>query len=563
MTHVLVIAIGPVQDFIAAARKTRDLKNGSELLSETAKAIAKFLQDKGVRLVFPGSAEAGAPNRIVCMCESDPGALAEEARQAAQQHLRERAEAALEYARQKGLYDVVDGPRLLEQVADFLAFYCAWAPMGQGQDYAQARAGADAALAARKGLRDFTQPPWARGLPKSSLDGGRETIIRPEATDEKLLRLGIRRAEQLDGVSFVKRVLDMGEARFPSVVRIAADPFWRSLSEEQRDRVCQILSGSDDPELFQTLKGAAEELYGDFPWDVDAGAWSKPSPIQQELLKATSNRTPGTYYAVLAADGDGIGRYLQQLGDEESHRDFSRRLARFAGAAADAVRECRGALVYAGGDDVLALLPLSGALGCADRLRKEFAASVADGRPRPPTLSVGVAIVHIHENLRSALEYARAAEHAAKRGGRNALALARHTRGAGPDVPVIVHSWDVDPVGTVWRRFADLLACGDIPSGLGYELRRLARELDGLDPDLAGHIVDPEVRRIIQRKRDVAGAPVSEAVAGELVSRLTASGVHPAQGLLDLAQALVVARSLVRTDEGSGSNGDNAGHRAA
>ncbi|MDI9601475.1 MAG: type III-B CRISPR-associated protein Cas10/Cmr2, partial [Acidobacteriota bacterium] len=40
MSHLLAISIGPVQDFIAAARKTRDLLNGSELLSTIATAIA-------------------------------------------------------------------------------------------------------------------------------------------------------------------------------------------------------------------------------------------------------------------------------------------------------------------------------------------------------------------------------------------------------------------------------------------------------------------------------------------------------------------------------------------
>ena len=41
------------------------------------------------------------------------------------------------------------------------------------------------------------------------------------------------------------------------------------------------------------------------------------------------------------------------------------------------------------------------------------------GLDETPTLSVGIAIVHIHENLRTALEFARSAERAAKNGGRN------------------------------------------------------------------------------------------------------------------------------------------------
>ena len=37
MAHVLIVTLGPIQDFIAAARRTRDLWFGSWLLSELSK----------------------------------------------------------------------------------------------------------------------------------------------------------------------------------------------------------------------------------------------------------------------------------------------------------------------------------------------------------------------------------------------------------------------------------------------------------------------------------------------------------------------------------------------
>src|ERR1051326_749628 len=51
--HLLAISIGPVQEFIAAARRTRDLWFGSYLLSEISKAAAKAVHDAGGRLIFP------------------------------------------------------------------------------------------------------------------------------------------------------------------------------------------------------------------------------------------------------------------------------------------------------------------------------------------------------------------------------------------------------------------------------------------------------------------------------------------------------------------------------
>ena len=51
--YVLIISIGPVQGFIAAARRSRDLWSGSWLLSEMAKACAKSLYEQKAELIFP------------------------------------------------------------------------------------------------------------------------------------------------------------------------------------------------------------------------------------------------------------------------------------------------------------------------------------------------------------------------------------------------------------------------------------------------------------------------------------------------------------------------------
>ena len=52
--HLLIVSIGPVQDFIAAARKCQDLWFGSFLLSELARAWPR-LHDQQATLIFPGS----------------------------------------------------------------------------------------------------------------------------------------------------------------------------------------------------------------------------------------------------------------------------------------------------------------------------------------------------------------------------------------------------------------------------------------------------------------------------------------------------------------------------
>ena len=53
MNYLLQISVGPVQDFISAARRTRDLWFGSNMLSEISKAVAKSVNENGGNLIFP------------------------------------------------------------------------------------------------------------------------------------------------------------------------------------------------------------------------------------------------------------------------------------------------------------------------------------------------------------------------------------------------------------------------------------------------------------------------------------------------------------------------------
>ena len=53
MSHLLAVAVGPVQEFIATARRTRDLWFGSYLLSEISRVVAKPVGADGGKLIFP------------------------------------------------------------------------------------------------------------------------------------------------------------------------------------------------------------------------------------------------------------------------------------------------------------------------------------------------------------------------------------------------------------------------------------------------------------------------------------------------------------------------------
>ncbi len=161
------------------------------------------------------------------------------------------------------------------------------------------------------------------------------------------------------------------------------------------------------------------------------------------------------YYAVLAMDGDEMGKWLsgdkspavREVLDQKLvkyhetkgrrslldmrrpvspalHAAISEALTRYATAHVPEIVEgeiYEGQVIYAGGDDVLAILPLHHALECAQRLRECFSSDAVLGERA--TASAGLVVAHEKEDLRYVLQAARQAEKRAKHAGRNRLVL--------------------------------------------------------------------------------------------------------------------------------------------
>jgi CRISPR-associated protein Cmr2 len=239
-----------------------------------------------------------------------------------------------------------------------------------------------------------------------------------------------------------------------------------------------------------------------------------PDDIWREIERARKEfGAPPAYYAVLVMDGDKMGQWLRgdQPGAERDcltrYTAVSRALGRFAVQDVPGiVREHHGTLVYAGGDDVLALLPADRALACAEELRERFGG--IGGQKESwftPTLSAGLALVHYKEDLRRALAAARDAERRAKDGGRDALELSVCRRSG--EHSTARCPWDL--VKTIWG-WTDAFA-GGASDRWAYRLRADAETLDGLSPDAQAAEIRRQVDRSEKETRDALGG--GEAVA--------------------------------------------------
>ena len=162
------------------------------------------------------------------------------------------------------------------------------------------------------------------------------------------------------------------------------------------------------------------------------------------------------YYAVVSADGDNMGKFLQGL-DNESVGFFSKGCLAYDKRAAEMVSDYGGMPIYAGGDDLLFLAPLTGTVNAAQgdvvslcgALRDLFVNGIRAAFPEKdtPTLSFGVAVQFEKFPLYEALERARDLLYQAKRTTYQdkkdniLLELRKHS---GQSAALLIHNPDIE-----------------------------------------------------------------------------------------------------------------------
>ena len=590
---LVTLAFGPVQSLIGAARRTRDLWCGSWLLSEAARAAARVLHDTQPGcLIFPCPenpdtdlapqdrpgdaanianilrAEVNLPDAVAAR------ALCEAAKRAAAARLTALGNAALKQLGGRVREDVWQA-----QIDDLLEGFAAWVSIpAHGGDYLQTSKKLGAVLAARKATRDFRvcNALATEGLPKSSLDGGLETVLPKPVSVRIRRKLRLSTGEQLDALGVIKRLAGASD-QFTAYARIAADPWIEQLTSAQQQRLrttyeplvaldlATRTSGNKD--IYRSLPYDGSLLYG-FRLD-NALSQMRGLPEESEALKnlrrcvaqISREKTetgkpmglPVPYAAILKADGDRMGVLLSRADSAERSRAISRVLHGFASKVREIVRRHRGHAIYAGGDDVLALVPLAQAQECASVLAAAFQTSlgevaddigIADASKRP-TLSVGLGIGHIMEPLSALRDRAERAEKAAKGDdaespcSRNALAILLGIR-SGAELGWRTQ-WSDEKAFNALATFTDAYRKGLLPTRAAYDLRGIDLRLAWLRDDVstrASGMREAEVRRMLDRARTPAGKAIPNDMK-DLIQQCA-----KAQPLQKLADTLIIARWL-------------------
>lgn len=560
MKHLMTISVGPVQEFIASARRSRDLWFGSWLLSELSKTAANEIVERhGIdSLIFPSienqaeqlteNSEFNVVNKIVAVVvkPSELGGAIYEAMQRRLGDIRKEA-----YQNIQGSFPSELQDKAKAQVEDLIEFFWASVKIENPDDdveYQKAREKVEYLFAARKATRNFTSTKaWSGNVPKSSLDGQRESVIHENVYDavrngkmtkeELRLQFDVREGERLCGVGLLKRhgnrrsrVNSTNDDSFFSTSHVASLPLLETLTdkpavEEYINRLKKI--GIGDFNKVPIPRGASEhpafgrydghllfeERLADYFDKNDEGKKKlrdARDALRDFLETALSDKKPKPYYALLLADGDAMGKAIDARTSRSSHRDLSRELSLFAKEVRALVEnKHKGSLIYSGGDDVLAFVPLHTVLACAKDLADGFAKKLArfeiteKGKTYSPTLSVGIAVMHHLEPLEDALELARRAEKAAKAvEGKNALAVIVDKRSGVSRM--LKGSW-----GTIDRRLNQVIKWHQEKEALNsaaYQLRDLANRLEvsenisDEDRGILQHAKLADAKRILERK---------------------------------------------------------------
>lgn len=231
---------------------------------------------------------------------------------------------------------------------------------------------------------------------------------------------------------------------------------------------------------------------------------------------------PSPYYALLRMDGDHVGKLIR----EDSER-IKKPLAEFAGKARKSLKDNNGSVIYAGGDDLLAFLPIEDALPAAEELRNDYQRLIGTKAKfgARGTVSAAIVFAHYEASLGGALRRSRELlERLAKEeNGRASLALAIHrTDGAGPEW---VSTWD-------W-----ITSDGAHPVAL--DMYKLARCGNSLVDTSSGKKIDPSTGNITSNRFVYGVGTRLKAFFDETIER------HPETGVAGLPSGENLRRLLL------------------
>jgi CRISPR-associated protein Cmr2 len=442
---IFIFTFSPIQPFISESRRAADLFTSSQILVRLARSSAKKIEEVGGNLIYPTNLSGDVPNKLVAEVDFDKAeTLGNEVKEALQAEWQSIAKTAKDRLA-KGIPkpDEIWKNIWERQVNATWEVYWAVAEM-QGEDYKTTIRLANQALESVKRTRTFegtTDANLETGF-KDSLSGKRSSLhtkdldgrgywvaMADSINDPAKLRP--KGNERLDAIGAIKRFCDIADAQFPSTSSMAtADYVGGMLLDEKGKKLLGDYNNIIDklgcfrahsgpvwfhdgdlfyPEMLEQKQ--LESNYGIATPDPDKVKVAKE--ILKEIYKIAG--PPSRYYALITLDGDSMGEAVCSL-DRPGSEALTKKLDGFSKSITKIIsgenvhkKVFQARIIYNGGDDVMAMAPISQAVWFAKLLADQFFYLTGI------STSAGIAICHHQSPLSTSLRMVREAETQAKK----------------------------------------------------------------------------------------------------------------------------------------------------
>lgn len=348
--YLIRATVGPVQEYIGEARKTRDLYIGSHLLSEATKESMKPIIDNyGKELIFYPFIEElkksqdSIPNLYMAIIPEEGFTkdknIPEQMEKKVHDFLKEKGENVIQkipdYSQIKALWDY--------QIED--QFYLNWVAIPITRDEVEKSfrtkvRNVQDFLEERKLTRTFKS--WEGSNAKKCVQcGHRESIqdvIYSKIQKDKKIKRKIKKNEKLCAVCLLKRLLEANdiekkEPKFESVVDISVRIFKSLVIKYETEKEIQDFLNSindinkllEEEEIknIDAMSGEwfyIDNLYNNYlktEYEIE-----EPSKIKElgkkcgkardalEKVYIKVGRKPSKYYAIVSMDGDNMGKLM-------------------------------------------------------------------------------------------------------------------------------------------------------------------------------------------------------------------------------------------------------------
>lgn len=536
----LHFSLGPVQSFVIQARRTRDLWAGSFLLSYLSGHAMHAVINHGGRIDFPivtdssgtisdsllqaihektpwGPHIGSIPNRFVATIPDDFQPLW--CLEAITSEWTKIANAVwnhfIEPVSDLGSYTRTIWMR---QIAEF--WEMTWV-IGEDPDLLDRRKNwRTQSLPIEAGRKCSMMPGWQEisGHITSRRDREKFWAALRNTIVGKTGRPELQEGEELSAIALVKRLFPhlaryvIGwtvPLSYRSTADLAAKSWVYELCNTQPDKCTELAQigakfvRANKPLPTSWRKIAEENSLLKSFMQMDANSWYQNTLLNEklwgdedtgDLRKQLASRlpqspSPDTYFAVLLMDGDHLGRLLRS----HTPREVSDALKTFTERVPDIVRHYDGELIYAGGDDVLALFSVKEALQASVCLHDHYVQAMK----HRGTISAALVYAYYHAPLTDVIHYAHAIldKSAKEQNGRDSLAVSIVTSG-GP-ASSWATKWSALEAGSVNRlEYLATKVQSQISSQFLFRIDELETKVGPLnDDDFWRHLLAYELAR--------------------------------------------------------------------